>query len=822
MYEATVWLRIDGDARPQLMEAAAQTGPVQGECPACGSFARGGPTWLALRPSKREATLMIDGSRRGGLVEELIAHLQTVRADPSPFQQWMLQPRFEFSDRVEETTTRRALEDVVDDASGPRPFPDVPPELGESGPLAAADPIRRVGAPKPTTGHPSSPLQPLPDPASLFATPSKGTPIDSPAPPNEEAQSEPAPKAAPANGDSKPAVATSGSGVPRARPDAKSLEAGIPMMIGPDAAPPPVATMVRRDLGATIATLSADGGLVRLSARVKDDTLEQWEGAKIDARPVHLRGRGYPLVGVRLVAKHFGQVGCLDAVVDPGTPLAAEVFRALSERFAVEARVEGSDKTVTRMVVAEGLEPNAALCIESARGLLARGEFPPEHFSRAKAALEAEPVAQRLKTPSETISPGAYQHIVGGAEATRALEHLDRVSQKESLARLLEVDGLPMGEYDAIRRRVLEGSLAHGLCAPRRFWRRLVASGLARDLTDYANQLADNRSEHQGEEGDLEAEDAQRAWQEIFDLCRRKDLPVPEAVQRALGLDAPQPAEQPDDNGRPPPPPRPTAAAGEIRAGEINVAPTAGVLAPPPTTPSAADDLLRDPGQRLRAATDILQGRAHGDVDLVLEALEDFDTDELLAIMPDLSDLGPRAVPGLLAKLASDRREVRQAAVILLGLSMEPRALEHLADHLVREPTTVWVDVARSVGNFGASGIRALCQILRREAASPRESLAIDRIARALAEIALSDQHIRSGGDAEASGAAAVEALADATDPRVSTAARRALASLKDVKTSGAQIRGEIPLAEVTEVRGFARRAYEAIMVPELEVEAEG
>lgn len=806
MYEATVWLRIDADARPQLMEAVAQSGPVQGECPACGSSARGGPTWLALRPSKRDATLMIDGSRRGGLVDELIAHLQAVRADGSPLQQWMLQPRFEFTDRVEETTMRRAVEELIDDASGPRPFPEVPPELGESGPL-------RSGAPKPTTGHPSSPLRPLPDPASLFATPSAGSraprePVEADGAPEETAAEPTAERATPSAGQ--------GTGVPRARSDAKSLEAGVPMMIGPEAAPPPVATMVRRDLGASIASLSADGGLVRLVARVADETLEQWEGAKIDARPVHLRGRGYPLVGVRLVAKHFGQVGCLDAVVDPGTPLAAEVFRALSERFAVEAKIEGSKRTVTRMVVAEGLEPNAALCIESARGLLARGEFPPEHFSRAKAALEAEPVAKRLAAPSETIAPGAYQHIVGGSEATRALEHLDRVSQKESLARLLEVDGLPMGEYDAIRRRVLEGSLSHGLCAPRRFWRRLVASGLARDLSDYASQLADNRAEHEGEEGDLEPEDAKRAWQEIFDMCRRKDLRVPEPVRVALDL-AP-----PHDDGRPPPPPRQTAAAGEIRAGEINVAPAAGVIAPPAPTPSAADDLLRDPAQRLRAATDILQGRAHGDVDLVLEALEDFDTDELLAIMPDLSDLGPRAVPGLLAKLASERREVRQAAVILLGLSMEPRALEHLADHLVREPTTVWVDVARSVGNFGASGIRALCQILRREAASPRESLAIDRIARALAEIALSDQDVRSGGDAEASGAAAVEALADATDPRVSTAARRALASLKDVKTSGAQIRGEIPLAEVTEVRGFARRAYEAIMVPELEVEAEG
>ena len=64
-------------------------------------------------------------------------------------------------------------------------------------------------------------------------------------------------------------------------------------------------------------------------------------------------------------------------------------------------------------------------------------------------------------------------------------------------------------------------------------------------------------------------------------------------------------------------------------------------------------------------------------------------------------------------------------------------------------------------------------------------------------------------------------ALADARDQRVSAAARHALATLREVSESGAAIRGELPFSENTEVRGFARRAYEAIMVPELELEVE-
>jgi hypothetical protein len=228
---------------------------------------------------------------------------------------------------------------------------------------------------------------------------------------------------------------------------------------------------------------------------------------------------------------------------------------------------------------------------------------------------------------------------------------------------------------------------------------------------------------------------------------------------------------------------------------------------------------LRDPSQRLKVAADILQGARGGNLDLVFAALEAFDPDELLAILPDLSDLGARATAGLLPMLGSPRRELRQAAVILLGLSLDSGALDPLADALVREETNVWLDVARALGAFGPVALRNLCQILHREARTPLEHRSIQRVARALAEIALSDGPMEE--ERPTPGRDAVAALAEAADPRVCAAARRALATLADVSESGAAMRGELPPSEVTEIRGFARRAYEAIMVPELEVEAE-
>lgn len=556
----------------------------------------------------------------------------------------------------------------------------------------------------------------------------------------------------------------------------------------------------RTTIGALLGTLDADDDGARIHFAPEDDVGHKWRDAKLEARPLHLRGRGYPLLGVRIVASWMGQVGCLDAFVDVGQPQSQAIFRLLAQRFTLRLVATLHDgEVLVREVSARGLEPNAALCLESAHAALSTGDHPPQQFAIAIAAAAAEGVEERLAQTKVTIAPGSYQHIIGAREATRALEHIDRVSRKETLARLLEVEGLPMAEYDAVRRRVLAGAVEHGIVAPRRFWRRVVASGLADDLADYVDKLARNRQIHEGEEGDLDPEAARAAWQGIHDVCLRKDIAPPEPLRRALDL----PEVAPRDTTAP------KAAAGVIDVVDATAEPTLVAR-------------LTDVRTRLRCATELLQSprTTARELEHLFDALERFDQDELLAILPDLSDGGARAVAGMVDKLRSPRRELRQAAAILLGMSLDPDALGPLSDALVVEPTNVWLDVARALGGFGPIALRRLCQLLRREAGSAREPTTIERVGRALAEIALSDAG--AGLEGGRGGHDAVAALADAPDPRVSTAARRALATLRDVSESGAAIRGELPLTEVTEIRGFSRRAYEAIMVPELEVEADG
>ncbi|MCH9681317.1 MAG: HEAT repeat domain-containing protein [Deltaproteobacteria bacterium] len=811
MYAARRWRWIDAEVRPGVAQRVTECGPWDGQCPACGQVADAPGSWVRVSPQDRRATLVLPTGRRGDLIAELREHLAAVERRAQAVPLWLTTPTVAFEDptgarpglpRREETTARRSMASMSPDKA-----PEPPPEPATVVPPATTEPVQ-VAEPQREIEPVSAPLPPPREPPP---TPDAGTEPQSPRTPPPRSFLTPPPAIPAPRTLARPPVVDDEMGLAPLPPRPAvedDPEAGVPQIIGLDSPSPEVGARPA-SIGAHVADLTLDE-VVAFRIRVSSEQLPQWEAARLSARPIHLRGRGYPLVGVRVVGSYMGQVGCIDAVVDVGSTLATDAFRRLSEQFSVTLVIEHGSREISRTIEASGLEPNAALCVESARGILARGEYPPQEFDKARRALEAEPADVRLARAEVTIASGDYQHIIGAREAVAALEHLERVSQKETLARLLEVDGLPMAEYDLIRRRVLEGSLAHGLCAPRRFWRRLVASGLARDLDDYAERLCANRSEHEGEEGDLDPDAAHEAWVAIHGLCERKNITPPAALRAALEL------PEPDAPAASPPPPPRRQASGEIRSGEIQ----SGTM-PPPLVATSAGPLgsrLRDPGQRLRAATEVLQGHASAeDLGQVIDALEEFETGELLALLPDLNELGPRAVPGLLAKLQSERREVRQAAAILLGMSRQPHAMERLAEHLVWEPTTVWLDVARALGWFGTAAIRSLCQLLAQEAATPREQLAIDRVARALAEVAVAQG---SALDTQ-TGRDAVRALAEAADPRVSTAARRAMASLAEVTSSGAQMRGEIPLSEVTEVRAFARRAYEAIMVPELEVEAE-
>lgn len=536
-------------------------------------------------------------------------------------------------------------------------------------------------------------------------------------------------------------------------------------------------------LGAHLGDLREIDGRVRVV--VRGALAERWREAELTAYPVHLRSYGYPLYGLRIVGRSAGQVGCIDAVVDPAESVATEVARVLSQHVRFELVILGGGEYRCD-VEAPGFERNAVLCLESAQAWLATDGLPPSKFGRAVEALARAGAEERLVDAAPPIELRRNDPIDSARAAFDALARLDRAARPENSSRLLEAAGVPYVAFDAWRRTVLEKATEFGIAAPRRFWRRMTAAGIVPDLATYVADLARNRA-RLVETGACDLTDTERveAWQRIWDLCERKAIEPPPELRAALGLEA---------HGD-----EPRSPTGDT---------TAGVIAKREDTHARWRRRLQDPQERLAAIAEALAASSIDDRTLseVLEQLDVLAPDELLAVLPELPRLGKRVVPGLVARLRSTRREVRQGAAIALGAIGGTEAIAALVDYLLTERTRAWMDAARALGAHGAEALDVLAQRIRRT----RAKKDLDRLVRALAEIAVADAGVCER----------LERLArDAERDAVSRLARAALAQRSTVREEGRKIRGEAPLSEVTVIRGFSRRVHEALFVPELDLD---
>lgn len=609
------------------------------------------------------------------------------------------------------------------------------------------------------------------------------------------------------------------------------ISTGVPKLVGGNPWPPAVApstpstdTYVALLTMDRPAAIEDDEEIVTLALELDNAARSLWGQAALQVRPIHLRNHGYPLIGVRLVASYLGRMSLIDGVVDVGSEEAGELFASLSRRFRVQLVLRGGDGTsvIRREVSARDLERNAALCLESARASLARSEYPQDGFVLALDRLQASSLEARLRGATHGLVAGAYRHLISPRETWVALEHLEAASDKRNLAQLLEVDGLSIDEYEAIRRRVLVASVEHGLCAPRRFWRRIIASGLVDDFDDYAGKLARARAEADQDGDDLEAEQRSAAWARIAELCDLKQLEYPVELARKLGLELTEVRSRGSDRSR-----RRSRSDGDARQDINRSRMASGEIQARPVRPTGHNmrEQLQDPELRLRIATAALaNGGTPESIEAVFDSLESFEEEELLAIMPSLAELGTQAVPGLHAKLDSPHQQIRQAAAILLGIARDPSSIVPLLRSLACEESRVWLDVARAIGGLGTTALESLCALARQASRGDvfytrnGEGLAIDqrellsRVGRAMAEVIIAE------GGVDSMARDAVETLAGSHESDIAYAASHALAMLHDVSVAGAQIRGERSLPDITQLRGFARRAYEAILVPELDV----
>ncbi|MCA9713842.1 MAG: HEAT repeat domain-containing protein [Myxococcales bacterium] len=780
------WRWIDEKARAREAQKALRRGPVEGQCRDCGRVASARLPWISLHPEQRQARLILATHHRAELTEVMRQHLDWLERRPEWVVGWLLQPTLDFA---------MTLDEQDDEDTNPgRPAPKARPIV-----VAAATPT--------VVAQPAAQPAPVKEPARapvVVASPVgvKVTGVD--------VSDEDFAAAVDAIEDDE-----LDAGIETSEPaelEAEDLEAEefvTEDFVEADEVLAAVAEPPGELLETVVGALALSGGGVRVTAAMNPASGEFWRTADVKMRPVLLRDFGYPLLGVRAVAEGLGRRAVVDAMVDIAEPGVEDLFLQLARQFHVQlALVDERGAAIDeRIISSEGLSRNASMCYEGARGVLSKQ--PALTFEQALRKLAATPIDKRLTPAKYPVEVVDTIELASPARAWEALDFLDDLSKKENLTHLLEVEGLSVSAYENLRRRVLEASLRFGLTPATRFWRRVIGSDLVGNADDWvAKLIAARKNTIDDGFDDLSPLQSGEAWHRIRDLCHRKRVAEPAALAAVLAGAGGRAPMRMRRSTQPP-----VSASGEIGGDDSQKKPTSRRTTARGEVRRGAD--LQNPKLRLARATDILSGAMVSPQALgqVFDALDEFDIGELLAILPNLSELGPRVVPGLIDKLAAPRRELRQAASIILGLIGDRRAVEPMIRRLVEERTSVWIDIARALGTFGPRVIGPLCDLLQETPARERD-FTVRRVARAMAEVVVSD-----GDDEGGPGRVAVEALVDVGDPALSGSAREALATLNDVRSAGQMARGEKPLDEDTVVRGFSRLAYEAITVPEMEVD---
>jgi hypothetical protein len=205
--------------------------------------------------------------------------------------------------------------------------------------------------------------------------------------------------------------------------------------------------------------------------------------------------------------------------------------------------------------------------------------------------------------------------------------------------------------------------------------------------------------------------------------------------------------------------------------------------------------LLEQKELRRDAAVILCERRETPTLAAVFGVIRKMTRHEANVVLPAVTRFGGASERWLLEGLKSKKSFMRQGCALALGALRTPRAIDALCKLLVIEPTEIWSEVGRALGDVGAAAVAPLAASVREVDLDER-----DRIVEALAHAAA------RGGTAARQ---AVETLAGGRDTLVATTAQRALARVAEVRAADTELRRS--QQEGTVVRGFSRRFYDVM-----------
>ena len=545
--------------------------------------------------------------------------------------------------------------------------------------------------------------------------------------------------------------------------------------------------------------VTAAGG-AQLLVRAGRAEIEQLSADPLEVRIQLHRLPNFPLITLALGSRDILDGGAGQPFWVP-LDVGAEADRALvvSLAHAFELTMEiydrdGGDALRHRRSLSSPLADNARAALAAASDYLKSIPVGDRSFSRALASFWA-PDHDRLGIASlyaADFDDAALDRLDTPAAVHRAARLVRRFSEPPAEDWLVLVRGYSMERWQTRRRQVVERAVALGIWPGPVAAQMAVGEGMARSRKELVVRLQRSFASLVAGDHGLDEATVRGNWESLKNEAAALGLPAGEwSSPRSEPIVS---ESDPVTSGLIGQTSEPMARLAAAAGGPGNGHPAGGDSR---VTGLATEALVAMLGQRERRMIAAIELCRRGDpaaIRPVFGAIEAMSRAEAGRVLGHVVGFEREAEPHLLSLLESRKGFLRQGAALALAVLKSAVGLEACCDLLLDEPTEIWREVARALGESGDGAVLPLAARLSQRPAATHE-----RAAWAMA-------HIAARG-----GKRAIDALAAGRDPVVAGVARHALELTDLAKSDHLQVRGDRIPRDQTVNRAFSRQFFAAI-----------
>lgn len=527
---------------------------------------------------------------------------------------------------------------------------------------------------------------------------------------------------------------------------------------------------------------------VRL-ALVAGEQLARGLGGMLDVRVLLHRTRAYPLItlvigppaALRVTSTTQLAVIPLDIAVDQHRA----VLTALSRKFELITDIVVRGRPIRRVRLTAPLADNVGYILRAAddhlRAITSSGEGVPSFEAGRDLVIGAGFDLLGAEHPDAgEFRDDKLAQLETAQHLRRAIAMARRFARPSREDYLVCTRGFPLPRWRELRRHVLESAVAWGLWMGPELAQVAVSEGLARSRRDLVVRLDHGfeKLKRHASAFDIDEDAADDNYKALSEEAR------------ALGVELTK-----------------SGKGGQTFTSE-EVSSISGAIGgtPPKGTPKqkTTDELLvelEDRASRVAAAIALCERGDAKAAAPVVAAVAKMSRAEAVRVLGMSVKFGEAAMKPLMEGLGSSKGFLRHGCALALALLRTEEGTQAVIELLLNEPTEIWREVARAIGQVGPTGLMPLASQFGRlgERATPQHA---ERVAWAMAHIA-----VRGGK-------MAVETMAGGASV-VAPVARHALelhaSAARDQTSVRPNANGSSAGRDVTVNRAFSRRFFEAL-----------